>query len=106
MGKMGSKRGPASPPLFLMRRVSVSVLRKPVSFDREWRIITVKDKATVLFGRLQSAEVIEDTINAAGEVSPKNFWTMSEEEYKWILKIIELDNPDIGVLPPIELTWN
>lgn len=66
----------------------------------------MKDKATDLFGRLQSGEVIEDTINAAGGVSPKNFWAMSEEEYKWILKIIELDNPDIGVLPPIELTWN
>jgi hypothetical protein len=66
----------------------------------------VKDKATDLFGRLQSGEVIEDTINAAGEVSPKNFWAMSEVEYKWILKIIEPDNPDIGVLPLIESTWN
>lgn len=66
----------------------------------------MKDKATDLFGRLQSGEVIEDTINAAGEVSPKNFWAMSEEEYKWILKIIEPDNPDIGVLPLIESTWN
>ncbi len=42
---------------------------------------------------MQSGEVIGVIINAAGK-------------YKWILKFIELDNPDVGALPLIELTWN
>lgn len=106
MGKMGSKRGPASPSLFLLCRAAVSVLRNHVSFIRELRIITEKDKVTVCSRRLQSVEVIEDSINVAGKVSPTNFWVMSEKENKWILKLVELDDPHIGVLPLIELTWN
>lgn len=66
----------------------------------------MNDKANVCFGRMETGEVIGEIINAAGKVSIKNFWVMSEKEYKWILKLIEVDDPDIGVLPLIELTWN
>jgi hypothetical protein len=66
----------------------------------------VKDKATVCFRLMQAGRVVRVIINEAGKISVRNFWVMSEKkEYKWILKLIELDNPD-NALPLIELTWN
>ncbi len=66
-----------------------------------------KDKATLTFRRAASGQVTGEVINESGEiVLSKNFGTMTEEEYRKILKLMEKEFPDIGAIEPIELTGN
>jgi hypothetical protein len=67
----------------------------------------MKDKALVTFRRSASEEVIGEIVSEAGQiVSSRNFGVMSVEEYKRVLRLVELDNPDVDISPLIELTGN
>lgn len=66
-----------------------------------------RGRATVVFRQLSSGEVVGEIITETGKVAiSKNFGVMTEDEYKRILKLIELENPDIAWCDPIELTGN
>jgi ATP sulfurylase len=66
-----------------------------------------KDKAAVVFRQLSSIEVLGEIITETGNVAiSKNFGVMTEDEYKKIMKLMELENPDIAWCDPIELTGN
>lgn len=66
-----------------------------------------KDKAACVFRRVSSGEVFGEIIDEKGVVADtENFGVMTESEYHRILKLMELEYPDIVSLEPIELTGN
>jgi hypothetical protein len=66
-----------------------------------------KERATVVFRRLVSGEVLGEIVTESGEVAvSKSFGIMTEDEYRKILKLVEQENPDIGAIETIELSGN
>lgn len=57
--------------------------------------------------KLSSGEVLGEIITETGKVTVfKNFGVMTEDEYRRILKLMELEHPDIAWHEPIELKGN
>ncbi len=67
----------------------------------------LKDKATVCFRRLADGNVVGEITNEAGVVvESRNFGLLSDEELDRVFKIMRMENPDICLMPTIDLTEN
>lgn len=67
----------------------------------------MRNRATAVFRRLPSGDVIGEIIAETGEViQSRNFGKMSEDEYRKILDLIDRERPDMGAIEPIELSGN
>ncbi|GEM_PF-6695291 len=88
--------------------VGVNPIAPPCPFVVKFRMgKNTKDKAAVVVRQLSSGEVLGEIITETGKVAiSKSFGVLTEDEYKRILKLIELENPDIAWCEPIELTGN
>ena len=66
-----------------------------------------KDQGTILFRRLPGGTVVGEITDSYGRViMSKNFGSLSDTEIRNILKIYKEENPDIDILPTIEIAGN
>ncbi len=67
----------------------------------------MQDKATVIFRRLSSGEVIGEIINEAGEVvHSKNLGELTDEEIGNVLQAFRQESPDVNIMPMIQVAGN
>ena len=66
-----------------------------------------KDQAAVVFRRLPSGDVVGEIIDASGKiVMSKNFGDLSDEEISLVIGVFKEENPDVDILPGIEVSGN
>jgi hypothetical protein len=67
----------------------------------------MKNRATILFRRLTSGDIVGEIIDPSGKVvMSRNFGKMTSHEIERVIEAYKLENPEADVLPSIEITQN